>query len=578
MKTNGTENITRRTIVIGILFSVLLAVIGAKAAYLQIYRGDWLAKAAAQQYRRSVVTLEKRGTIYDAKHREMAVSIDVMSIAVFPQRIDDIHGAAQKLAQRLKLDDGALFQRMLSDRRFVWVKRHVTPREAESVRDMNPGGITFITEHSRFYPNKMLASQLLGFTGVDGDGLEGIEYYFNRYLQGEAGTLTVLKDARGRGFEPAFEGEPGTRGHNLILTIDQTIQYIAEKELATGVGDFSAKSGMVVVMVPRTGAVLALANYPSFNPNVFGEYSRDLWRNRIITDPFEPGSTLKIFTAAAALGSGLVEPETLFFAENGEYSIGENVIHDSHPYGWLSLAQIVKVSSNIGAAKIGEKIGSASLYRALTDFGFGQKTGIDCPGETAGALLPYQRWSKLDTAAIAFGQGVSVSAIQLVRAVAAIANEGILMRPYIVQAVLDQNGGLVKRFGPQKIRQVITPESAAKIRLMMESVVDLGGTGTRAALDGYPSGGKTGTAQKADERGGYAEDRFIASFVGFAPAKRPEIAILVVIDEPQGQHYGGTVAAPVFKRIALKTLDYLNIAPRREKERLTVSLTHGASG
>ncbi|MEE8397861.1 MAG: penicillin-binding protein 2 [Desulfobacterales bacterium] len=578
MKTGGTENIVGRTITIGIFFSLLLAVIGAKAAYLQIYRGDWLAKAAARQYKRSVVTPEKRGTIYDTKHREMAVSIDMMSIAAFPQQIDDIHDASQKLTQRLKLNDGVLFKQMLSDRKFVWVKRHVTPREVESVRGLSPEGITFITEHSRFYPNKMLASQLLGFTGVDGDGLEGIEYYFDRYLRGETGKRTVIKDARGRGFGLATTGDPGARGHDLILTIDQTIQYIVEKELAAAVGDVSAKSGMVVVMDPQTGAILALANYPYFNPNAFGEYRRDVWRNRIITDPFEPGSTMKIFTAAAALASGLVDSDTLFFTENGEYSIGENIIHDSHPHGWLTLDEIVKLSSNIGAAKISETIGSESLYRTLTDFGFRQKTGIDCPGETAGALLPHHRWSKLDAAAIAFGQGISVSAIQLVRAVAAIANGGTLMRPYVVQAVLDSNGGLVKRFGPEKIRQALSPELAARIRSMMESVVDVGGTGVRAALDGYSSGGKTGTAQKADKRGGYAENKYIASFVGFAPAKRPEIAILVVIDEPQEQYYGGTVAAPVFKQIALKTLDYLNIPPRREKEQLTVSLGLGATG
>jgi cell division protein FtsI (penicillin-binding protein 3) len=287
---------------------------------------------------------------------------------------------------------------------------------------------------------------------------------------------------------------------------------------------------------------------------------------------------LKVFTAAAALESGLVTPDTLIFTENGSYDIGGNVIHDSHPHGWLSLAQIVKVSSNIGAVKISEKIGSESLYRTLTAFGFGKKTGIDCPGETAGTLLPHHRWSRMDAAAIAFGQGVSVSAIQLAAATAAIANEGTLMQPYILQAVLDQNGGLVKQFSPRKIRQVISPALAATIRLMMESVVTTGGTGVQAALDGYSAGGKTGTAQKADERGGYAAERFVASFVGFSPVKDPEIVVLVVIDEPQGEHYGGTVAAPVFKRIALKTLDYLNIPPRREKERLTVSLTHRVNG
>lgn len=578
VKVSDKKRLSRRTLVVGVFFTLLFTVIGLKAFYLQVFRGPWLSEVAAKQYERSIDTREKRGTIYDSKHRELAVSIDVMSISASPQHIQDIHSASKAISQVLDIDGGDFFRKLLADRKFVWVKRHVTPRDVEKVKHLGLDGISFVTEHSRFYPNKILAAQLLGFTGVDGNGLEGLEYRFDRYLRGAAGRFTILRDALGRRFESDASEHPNPRGHNLVLTIDQTIQYIAEKALEEGARAFSAKSGMAIVMAPRTGAILALVNYPYFNPNAFGDYDKASWRNRVVTDPFEPGSTLKIFTAAAALESGRIQSETLFFTENGEYKIGNNVIHDSHPHAWLSLAQIIQYSSNIGAAKISEEIGPEALFKTLAAFGFNEKTGINCPGETTGMLLPYYRWSKIDASAIAFGQGISVSAIQLVRAVGAIANDGVLMRPYTLQAILDPNGGLVQRFQPEKIRRAISSESAYIIRQMMKTVVTPTGTGTRAALDGYHVCGKTGTAQKVDGPNGYSEDRFTASFVGFAPAERPEIVILVVIDEPQGNHYGGVVAAPVFKKIALETLDYMNIAPRWETEHLRVSYQPGITG
>ncbi len=316
-------------------------------------------------------------------------------------------------------------------------------------------------------------------------------------------------------------------------------------------------------MAPETGAVLALAHFPVFNPNSFGSYHIETWRNRAITDPFEPGSTMKIFLAAAAIESGKCKPDTIFYCEGGKYKIGKNVVNDTHIYGWLSLQQIIKYSSNIGSVKVTEKMGHEILYSSLRSFGFGGKIGIDCPGETTGTLSSYRGWSEMDAGAISFGQGISVSAIQLVAAAGAIANDGLLMKPYIVQAVTDENGRLIKSFGPQKIRTVISAETSETVRNIMKSVITENGTGTMAAIDGYAVCGKTGTAQKIDESGKYAKEKYIASFIGFAPAEDPKITVLVMVDEPIKEHYGGTVAAPAFSRITQETLGYMNVSPQR---------------
>jgi cell division protein FtsI (penicillin-binding protein 3) len=331
---------------------------------------------------------------------------------------------------------------------------------------------------------------------------------------------------------------------------------------------------MAIVMAPQTGAILAMAHYPFFNPNIFGDFHRSLWRNRSITDPFEPGSTLKIFSAAAALESGASSPNSIYYCENGAYKVGKNIVHDTHPYGWLSLQQIIQHSSNIGAVKISEATGPERLFKTLREFGFGEKTGIDCPGETTGSLAPHRQWSPIDTSTIAFGQGISVSALQLVSAAAAIANNGILMKPYVVQAITAPNGKFIQKFGPQKIRRVVSQATAWILTQIMRTVTAEGGTGVHAALEGYSVCGKTGTAQKIDENGEYAEDKFIASFLGFAPMENPQVVVLVVIDEPVKQHYGGIVAAPAFKTITQRALNYLNISPKNSP--LMVSLGNEA--
>ncbi len=547
--------------------------IGAKAVYLQIFCGPWLSQKAADQYEKSFISHGKRSIIYDINHREMAVSINVTSIAAFPPHIKDARATAKALEKALKIDINALCRKLASKKSFVWVKRRVTPREAKEVKNLKLSGIDFIPEQKRFYPNKTLAAQVLGFSGIDSHGLEGIEFYYDAYLKGTADKFTVLKDALGHGFDSKKKTVSNYGGNNLILTIDSTIQYITERALEEAVTKFSARSGTAIVMAPKTGAILALAHYPFFNPNSFESFDRKLWRNRAITDQFEPGSTMKIFSAAAALESGVCTPNSIFFCENGAYKIGKNVVHDTHPHGWLSLQQIIKYSSNIGAVKVGEMMGSEFLYKTLRNFGFGEKTGIDCPGETAGSLSSYNRWSKIDAGAISFGQGVSVSAIQLITAASAIANDGILLKPYIVQAIIDQNGRIIKCSTPCKVGRVVSFETARAVRKMMKSVVSNGGTGVNAALESYSVCGKTGTAQKIDEKGTYEKGKYIASFIGFIPAEEPEAAILVMIDEPQGKHYGSIVAAPAFRKITHEMLNYINIPAGRMRTKTEDILT-----
>jgi len=579
MKPDGNRYIKLRTIIVGTIFSLFFGIIGWKAVDLQVYQGPWLSQQAAGQYEGSFQFHGKRGTIYDTNLREMAVSIDVTSIAAYPPQISNLRTAENALAKVLKIDRKVLRKKLESKKSFVWIKRKTTPKIANRLRELKIKGVDFVPEHSRFYPNKTLAAQILGFTGVDGHGLEGIEYNYDKYLRGATGKIKIFRDALGRGFyaQKDITQDQVYSGNNLILTIDRTIQYITEDALEKSVLDFSAKSGMAIVMAPKTGAVLALAHFPRFNPNSFLNYQRELWRNRAITDPFEPGSTLKIFSAAAAIESG-ISPNTIFFCENGEYKIGSNVVHDTRPRGWLSLEQIVKYSSNIGAAKLGEKLGPESLYSHLRALGFGEKTGIDCPGETTGSLSLHKNWSKIDTAAISFGQGISVSAIQLITAACAIANDGILMKPYIVQAITNPNGRLLQSFGPVKLRRVTSVGTARAVRHIMKTVIDEGGTGINARLEGYSASGKTGTAQKTDESGTYADESYLASFIGFAPSEKPLLAILVVIDEPQSNHYGGVVAAPVFKKIATGTLSYMNVPPMGDTDEFIVGVSLEANG
>jgi len=567
-----------RILLLGVFFLAAFGVIGAKAIHLQIYNSPWLAKKASDQYEQSTTTSGKRGIIYDRNLRELAVSIEVTSIAAYPSQVKDAKTTAKALSKILKLEFRQIKNRLKEKKSFVWIKRQATPKEAQAVRDLGLPGIDFITEYKRFYPNTTLAAQTLGFTGLDEDGLEGLEFYYNRHLKGADRNITVLKDALGNGFSAGSVQAPNSSGNNLVLTIDSTIQYITESALKEAVDQYSARSAMTIVMQPETGEILAMAHYPLFNPNAFSNFDKTLWRNRTITDPFEPGSTMKLFSAAAALEYSGITLKDIFFCENGAYRIGKNVVHDIHRHGWLTIQQIIKYSSNIGAVKVGERVGPKKLYQMLRNFGFGEKTGIDCPGETTGSLSHYSTWSDIDTGAIAFGHGISASALQMVTAVSAIANGGILMKPLLVREITDQGGRSLIRFEPQPVRSVLSANTAGILRNIMKSVITEGGTGVNAALDGYTVGGKTATSRKLDENGKYSTEKHLASFIGFAPANNPAIAVLVVIDEPKEQYYGGMVAAPVFKKIAQETLNYLNVPHDSGATKLRVSRGNGARG
>jgi cell division protein FtsI (penicillin-binding protein 3) len=578
MTTTAAIRTRLRSGIIGALFLMALFAIGVQAIRLHVFEGAWLSERAAREYERAMVVQGKRGAITDRNGSPLAVSIDSPSIAAYPRRMTDRRAAAKQLAIALNQPYRDVVKKLDPKRTFVWLKRQATPRQAEAVEALGFEGVGFITEHSRYYPNKTLASQLVGFSGIDGHGLEGMEFYFDATLKGGEQEITILKDALGRRFEGAGMPANLAGGHNVVLTIDRTVQHIAQKALEASATTYAAQSGIAIVMIPATGEVLALAHYPFFNPNSYGSFARELWRNRAVTDPFEPGSTMKIFSVAAAIDSGVCSPSTIFYCENGEYRIGKNTIHDTKSHGWLSLQQIVKYSSNIGSVKISEKLGPGQLHDYLSAFGFGQRSGIACPGESAGNLSPFKSWSAIDAGAISFGQGISVSAIQLIAAASAIANDGLLMKPMLVKEITDRNGRTVKRFSPQRVRRVVSSHSAATVRRILKTVITEGGTGVNAALKGYSVCGKTGTAQKINSSGTYAKGRYLSSFIGLVPADQPELAILVLLDEPKVQTYGGIVAAPAFRQIALETLSYLNIPPRPDADRLRVSRGNRAKG
>lgn len=561
MRRDPNRNLRLRLWVLGLGFTAALAVVGTRAVMLQVVDGPRLSRKAADQVEGSLRTAGKRGTIYDRRGQEMAVSVSVASIAARPLEIADREAAVRELAAVLQLRPQEIREKLSSPRRFVWIKRQATPRETDALRRKNLPGIEFVSETSRFYPNRTLAAHVLGFTGVDGRGLEGVEFFYDAVLRESELSVRVLKDARRAGFLTELPAGRDPDGKNIVLTLDHGIQFLVESALNEAVAASRARSGMAIVMEPATGAILALALAPSFNPNAYEEAPKSLWRNRAVTDPFEPGSIMKIFLAAAALEHTPLSPRSTFHCENGRYRIGKHTVHDVHHYGVLSLQDIIRYSSNIGAAKIGGTIGPEKLYETLSRFGFGRKTGIDSPAETSGVLPPYKKWAEIDTAAISFGHGMSASALQLATAASAIANGGVLMKPRLVSAVTDAEGREVERFEPVALGRVIRPETARTLREILQSVLLPGGTGVLAALDGYSAGGKTGTARKVDERGQYANDRHLASFIGFAPAEDPRITVLVVIDEPRGQVYGGAVAAPVFKKIAQATLSRLNVPP-----------------
>ena len=556
----------RRILVIGWVFSILYLIIGVKAFYVQVFQDADLARRASSEYRKDIKSKGSRGTIYDVNMKELVVSTRVISVGAHPKSMENPVCLAGRIAEDLDVSERTVRNRLAKDTAFVWLDREASPLQAKAVKSLDISGLEFIPGFCRVYPNKRLAAQVLGFAGVDGNGLEGLEYSYDDYLRGNQQQWTIVKDALGRIFYREAEARSNQAGKNLILTIDSNIQFIAERAIEAAVKEYGAKSGMAVVMVPQTGAIRAIAHYPSFDPNSFGKYSQDRWRNRAITDPFEPGSVMKVFMAAAALESGICSPYTMIDCENGSYYTGGHVIHDTHPHERLTLKEVIQFSSNIGAAKIAERVGPKRLYETLRAFGFGEETGIDCPGETSGRLRHYQGWRKIDHANIAFGQGVSVSALQLISAVSAVANQGVVMKPRIVKTITDENGKIIETRAPETRGRAVSARTAEILKEIMFSVTTADGTGSRAVPAGYTVCGKTGTAQKINSRGTYENCEYNGVFVGFSPKNAPKLAALVVIDEPQKHHYGGVVAAPAFKQIVLESFNYLDVPPLEKRK------------
>jgi cell division protein FtsI/penicillin-binding protein 2 len=540
-----------------------VAAIAGRLWYLQVYRYDHYAGKARRQQTTVVELDPPRGTIYDAHGRELAVSVQVDSAWADPADIRDPQATAAALAPLLHQDREALARRLARDGDFVWVARKLDPPDAEAVRRLDLPGIHFLPESKRYYPMRELAAQVLGYVGTDNQGLAGLELVHNKEIAGRPGRRTLLRDARrGTVIAPGLAAADPEPGRDLYLTLDATIQHIVERELALAVQKNRAKTGSMVLLDPATGAVLAMATYPSFDPNRYGDYSPAEWRNRAIMDAYEPGSTFKVVTAGAAIGAGLVRPEDVFDCEMGGITLYGIRIRDHKPYGRLTFADVIAKSSNVGVIKAALKLGDERFYKVIREFGFGRPTGIDLPGESPGILAPLKGWRPLTKAYIAFGQGISVTPLQLTAALAAVANHGTLLTPHVVAAV-GKGEAIVRRFPqPPVAGHPLTAETAQIVEGLLERVVT-DGTGKSAAVPGYRVAGKTGTAQKPGI-GGYAHGSYIPSFIGFAPADRPALVGVVAVDSPQGfEYYGAQVAAPAFGAITRQVLLYMGVRPER---------------
>jgi len=546
---------------IQIVLVLILTGLGIKSFEVQILKAGEYARLAENGYSRHLTIKGERGRILDRNWNKLGATLDALTVIADPLRIEAPVKTAQILAPMLEMDVEDLMRKLSRNNRYALIAENISPDQALQVKTRNLPGIYFQKSFKRFYPNRDLAAQVLGFTGKEDVGLEGLEFKYNDVLEGHAVTIRVRRDGTGRILDIDRQKQAELRGNDIVLTLDKKIQLFTETALEETVRKHQAKSGMALVMRPATGELLAMAHYPRFNPNNYQEYDSALFRNRTVTDSFEPGSTMKVFTAAAALENGMA-PTAIFFCENGRYRIGKYTVKDTHPHDWLTINHIIAYSSNIGAVKIAEKMGRLALHDYLTRFGFGGITQVDSPGETTGTLMPPERWTKIDTGAISFGQGISVSAIQLVSGISTIANNGQVMKPMLVKKIVSNTGEDLKVFHPTPLGQAVSPRTASRVKHMMALAVQEKGTGTKAALAGYDVCGKTGTAQKVVQgQKGYAKNTYTSVFAGFAPLQNPQLAVLVVVDEPRNKYYGGDVAAPAFKNILAQSFNYLSIPP-----------------
>ncbi|NLN60820.1 MAG: penicillin-binding protein [Deltaproteobacteria bacterium] len=542
------------------LFLILFIALISRAFQLQILNGNKLKLMAQRQHTKTLEMLPERGIIFDRNGEKLAASVLMDSICADPSKIKKPQAFAEQMAKLLDVDKAALLKRVRGNKNFCWIARRVRPEQAKAVESLKNDALFIVKEPQRLYPNGELAGQILGFVGTESTGLEGLEVRYDRYLKGTPQKLVRGRDAKGKWLYPRIEtaGVTEDTAYNLVLTLDSRIQYLVESQLKAAVREKGAKGGFAIAMNPRTGEILALANQPTFDPNSYSKALPGHAKNRAITDVFDPGSTFKPFLIAAALEEKVISEKDRVFCENGYYQVANRVFHEAQRkrHASLNVREVVKYSSNIGCIKVSEQLGKEKFYQYIRDFGFGSKTGIDLTGEVSGLLRPVSNWTRVDTSAISFGQGISVTALQLVTALSAIANNGVLMKPYIVRALVDKRGRVVEEYSPTIVRNVISPGTARIMTSILTDVVqDEDGTGKNARIKHLSVAGKTGTSQKFDfSRGVYSSERVRTTFMGFFPAKNPQIAILVSLDEPQRDKWGGVAAAPVFRNIGEQML------------------------
>ena len=548
------SRLERRRLIVGVVCFLWFACIAARLYYFQVIQYVDMVSRAQRQRQRVIEVAPQRGVIFDRQMKPLAMSMAVDSVFAVPSELTEPPKVASRLAPVLSVDADDLRDRFQTAHSFCWVKRRVTTAEAARVRALNLKGIYFQSETKRFYPKGDLAGQTIGYVGLDDKGLGGIEYALDDKIKGKPGRVMLASDARRRTFHSTdWAGVPGK---NVVLTLDEKIQYIAAKALAEEVASAHAAGGVAVVQNPNTGEILALTSQPTFDPNNIDASPATAREDRGVGWIYEPGSTFKAVTLAAALEEKLTNPDEVINCQNGGIVLAGHTIHDHKPYGDLSVTDVMAYSSDVGAVKLGLRLGEDRFYRYIQAFGFGAKTDVDLPGEERGLLKPPSRWSGLTIGEIAIGQEISVTPIQMVTAYSAIANGGILFQPRIVHDIF--LGAHHDLLAPATGRRVISASTAETMRQILSQVVERG-TGKPAQLGGYTSAGKTGTAQKIDANGAYSRSVFVGSFIGFAPVTHPAVVILVAIDSPVGAHYGTDVAAPVFRSIAEQTLGYLNI-------------------
>ena len=552
-----------RALYVAAFIGFWMFLIAARLVYLQFSQYDSLVNRARQQQQNAIETSPQRGELLDRQGRELARSVQTVSLFLDPEGLDaqTLDQSAQQVAKILNIKESDLakeFREALDEkRRFIWIARRLDADLAAKITALNLPGIHQQLEPKRFYPNGSLAAHVLGYVGLDGQGLGGVEQSYNEKISGEPGQLFIEKDASGKAYESyEIAAKPG---QTVVLTIDQSIQYLAEQALQGAVQRAHAKSGTVIVLDPRTGDILALANAPTFDPNKVAEAKPETRSNWALQNIYEPGSTFKVVAFSAAIEKKLVKPEDHIDCQMGSITVAGRVVHD-HPYGSLTIAQALAKSSNVAAIKLGLRVGNETMYDYIRRFGFGSKTGIELPGETVGIVRKVEHWQPSSIGSVAIGQEVGVTPVQVVAAYGAVANDGVRVAPHLIREVRSSDGTVVYRAEPEQ-RRVISAETAIALRGMLEGVT-LNGTAKKAQLDGYSAAGKTGTAQKIDPRTkAYSATKYVGSFVGFAPVSNPQVAIIVVIDEPMGAYHGGDVAAPVFREVAEQILPALGVEP-----------------